>query len=344
MIFSCIIFTLKGMNCEESYPKEGEDYTITPFSDEYTVQETSPKDKLTIKERRYPDPTYIQDIIKDIRYPQRIGAVINDRGCYYGYSDINNVDLKALSRFYQLTHLVLDDLHWIENFEDLESLKSLTVLVCKNNHGLKSVYGLNELPLKKVVLSRCSQLETLNQLPSTIEHLEISHAKIESLCDMRDWENLRMLIVTKTKLSEVSDSDLPENIEYLDLSYNKLKDIGFVYKLMQCRTIKLNGSAKRMNMPLSILDLIKAGKVEEFDLTDIDVPIEDLKMFIVDFFNTNDYKQYSKHPLVRSIKKLLADYMEYDEIKLIEKRNKLDQKLLKLKETKRECFGDDENK
>ena len=194
----------------------------------------------------------------------------------FGYETCEEIfsDLQK-KRVLLLSHLGLSDIRLLRNAKvsgvdlSFNRLRSLDVLgdveiddlLDLSNNAIKDISGVETQETVKRLRLQNNQIESLisTNWPN-IRTLNASNNSIKELGGLARSTRLWSLNLSGNKIERVKSTDLPASLEALDLTRNRIEDVGFLRGLPRLRVLSLGSNV------INSIDLSDAKELEELDL------------------------------------------------------------------------------
>jgi Leucine-rich repeat (LRR) protein len=174
------------------------------------------------------------------------------------------------------------------NTKDLDSVKEIICVDCKNLHGIKYLKNLKTITFANCSIDDFSEIKELQSIVS-LKILNSKFTSIDFICDLISLEylyldnnkalintaklkklsNIKELYLLNSQISDISSIEYLTNIETLWVYNNQIKDISMLEKL-----VNLENLNARNNNIKSISNFSKCKKLKTLDLAYNDIKFD----------------------------------------------------------------------
>jgi len=239
----------------------------------------------------------------------------------------NIENLKGVENLVNLEKFEFSGNHKIGSLSDLKNLPKLRILLPNTSNNIKDISGMKNLPnLKEFDCSSCNiaDISMLSKFP-LLERLEIGTTD-KSLNAIEELNRIKVLKIASNTLTDVSAIDNLVNLEELDISDVKVKQLKLDRLMPKLKKISLN------KVPLiQFIDFSKTPNLEELliirsGISDLNFPGNLRNLREVYFFvneNLKNVKGLSGLPNLEVVE-FTRSPVDIIEINNLPKLNKLD--------------------
>jgi len=213
---------------------------------------------------------------------RRIIKNINSFDSFWSVSLMNR-DLNTLNQLVQQNCYMLNIAgNNISSLDSISQLKKLNVLIAENNN-ITGLDPIKTLPLKRLIVARnpLKSVAVLKDHP-TLKELIISGTKVSDLSELGSLE-LKELAISGTKITSLEPLNI-SRLNQLLMGYTQIKDLSPLRKAKKLNVLSLmrtqcNDLAPIKNLPIDSLSIsvAKGIKVENLDIIG-DLPLTTLHL------------------------------------------------------------------
>jgi internalin A len=231
---------------------------------------------------------------------------LNDNNIVIGLNLVNTIveDISFLSKFPQITSLILNNNEVITDYNEIANLNFLEILHLSGNNikdisfvqNLKSLIDLN---LDRNEISDIASIENLTQLRG----LKLWRNQISDISALKNLKNLTHLTLWNNKIENINPLENLTNLGTLDLEANSIFDLTPIQKLINLDTLYLNSNQINDIKILSNLEKLRNLFLKKNNIEDISVLQSLNKLNAVDL-SSNIISDYSTLKNIKSLKSL----------------------------------------